>query len=426
MPDMMKSDRGFAKRATTGKKMDQVRRALAFASENNMRQWFLGIVEAIGGEIRHAGDVHWGYSAKPLALSGTDRIIPFPASGGGGAEEIAEAAAYFRAKRVRPWCTCGGVMTSEALRRSLKWNGIDFSFAGICMATDLVETPPFEPVPLEFEIRPIHDLDPESLVAHPSHGALDKEPALNSTRAEFALGRADPRRAQSFGLFIDGRLVGSSMLFVKDGIAGIYNVATLPEFRRRHGALAVVDAALREARRMGIATAVLQTSLAMGSLYARLGFETVSRFDHWIGDESFETGDQPTGGDESIDAEMCMIKAAGGQFEEALAAIARDPGLAHARLPGAAGGTLLHLASYHGLGELVQPLIDAGADLNARDTVYDGTPFGWATTGLAKDGPVFKRDQYKIAKLLLAAGAEPPEDQLEWFANYERDAVGQR
>jgi peptide-methionine (S)-S-oxide reductase len=40
--------------------------------------------------------------------------------------------------------------------------------------------------------------------------------------------------------------------------------------------------------------------------------------------------------------------------------------------------TALHQAVYSGSLDSVKILVDAGADLNAKDRMYDGTPLGWA------------------------------------------------
>lgn len=71
------------------------------------------------------------------------------------------------------------------------------------------------------------------------------------------------------------------------------------------------------------------------------------------------------------------------------------------------GDTALHAASYLGDAESVKALIQAGADLEAKDTEYQGTPLGWvdhaAMNGFRKEG-----DYVACAKLLLEAGAKAP------------------
>lgn len=89
-----------------------------------------------------------------------------------------------------------------------------------------------------------------------------------------ALG-ADPAadaRVQFFAVLRDGRPVSTSMLYLADGLAGIYCVATLPEERGKGlGAHATAEA-LRAARRLGYRVGVLQSSPAGHSVYLGLGF----------------------------------------------------------------------------------------------------------------------------------------------------------
>ena len=49
-----------------------------------------------------------------------------------------------------------------------------------------------------------------------------------------------------------------------------------------------------------------------------------------------------------------------------------------ARAHDADGATALHHAAFNGHRELVAALVDAGAELNARDAIHDATPSGWA------------------------------------------------
>jgi hypothetical protein len=66
------------------------------------------------------------------------------------------------------------------------------------------------------------------------------------------------------------------------------------------------------------------------------------------------------------------------------ALIASDAGLVRAR--DEQGATALHVAAFHGHRTIVELLLDAGADLNARDETYTGTPAGWAIHHLRERG----------------------------------------
>jgi ankyrin repeat protein len=50
------------------------------------------------------------------------------------------------------------------------------------------------------------------------------------------------------------------------------------------------------------------------------------------------------------------------------------------------GATALHYAAFDGLREIVQLLLDRGAEINSRDTQFGATPAGWAIEYLRETG----------------------------------------
>ena len=97
------------------------------------------------------------------------------------------------------------------------------------------------------------------------------------TRLADAVGYGRDRPWRRFAGTIDGRAVGSSGLMVSARVAGIYNVATDPEFRRRGIASAMTGRALREARDRGYQVAILGASPMGLPVYSRMGFAEVCR-----------------------------------------------------------------------------------------------------------------------------------------------------
>ena len=84
---------------------------------------------------------------------------------------------------------------------------------------------------------------------------------------------APDARTQFFAIRRNGRHVATSMLYLADGLAGVYCVATLLEERGKGLGAHVTAEALRAAHRQGYRVGVLQSSPDGHSVYLGLGFE---------------------------------------------------------------------------------------------------------------------------------------------------------
>lgn len=80
---------------------------------------------------------------------------------------------------------------------------------------------------------------------------------------------------QFFAIQSEGKLVAASLLYLANGLAGIYCVATLPDERGKGLGAHVTAEALRIAQQLGYGVGVLQASAAGYSVYQRLGFRDV-------------------------------------------------------------------------------------------------------------------------------------------------------
>lgn len=87
---------------------------------------------------------------------------------------------------------------------------------------------------------------------------------------------------QGFVGYIDGQPVATSALFVTDGVAGVYNVATLPEYRRMGLGEAMTWHAVRKGLEAGCAIASLQASAMGQPVYARMGFRNIAPYETYI------------------------------------------------------------------------------------------------------------------------------------------------
>jgi len=97
----------------------------------------------------------------------------------------------------------------------------------------------------------------------------------------FALHRAiglDPARSHEMYLArIDGEAVGMATLVTDCGVATLQNLATREKARRRGVGTALTRHVMREGRKRGLATGVLQASTMGQGIYRTIGFREVGR-----------------------------------------------------------------------------------------------------------------------------------------------------
>jgi len=78
------------------------------------------------------------------------------------------------------------------------------------------------------------------------------------------------------------RPAGAGMLFCRGDMAGIYNMCTLPEFRGRGVATAVLAACIQDAQRLGVRYVGLTPTVMGRPLYERLGFREIYQEQYFV------------------------------------------------------------------------------------------------------------------------------------------------
>lgn len=79
---------------------------------------------------------------------------------------------------------------------------------------------------------------------------------------------------------IDGEAIGTSMMFLSSGVAGLYQVEVSPEHRRRRIGTAMTLAPMEDARQLGYRIAVLQASKMGAPVYRKIGFKSYFRYNY--------------------------------------------------------------------------------------------------------------------------------------------------
>jgi GNAT superfamily N-acetyltransferase len=146
------------------------------------------------------------------------------------------------------------------------------------MAADLHADPPSSAAPgAAIEVEPVEDaaaMGTWSGVLCDSFGAPRRfGDAFVNLAAAIGLDARSPFR--HFLARVDGEPVATCSLFLGAGVAGIYDVATLPERRRRGLGSLVTRTAMNEARALGYRMAILHSSTTGLGIYRALGFRQV-------------------------------------------------------------------------------------------------------------------------------------------------------
>ena len=100
--------------------------------------------------------------------------------------------------------------------------------------------------------------------------------------ARFFVGAIFNQKFRTYLALLDGKPVGTSQLFLSEGVAGIYNVTCKPEARGQGIGSAITLAPLLEARQMGYRIGILQASKEGYDVYRRLGFQDYGKLSVYL------------------------------------------------------------------------------------------------------------------------------------------------
>jgi ribosomal protein S18 acetylase RimI-like enzyme len=82
-----------------------------------------------------------------------------------------------------------------------------------------------------------------------------------------------------YALLVEGQVVATGSLHLGAGVAGLYNIATRPDYRQHGLGTAITLLIYEEAKKMGYRIGTLQTTYPNAlRLYHRIGFEVYCKF----------------------------------------------------------------------------------------------------------------------------------------------------
>ncbi|HUP27407.1 MAG TPA: GNAT family N-acetyltransferase [Chloroflexia bacterium] len=202
-------------------------------------------------------------------------------------DQIEETLSHFKARQMPMLWWTGPGTTPPDLGEHLSAHGLIPAGSPPGMAADLEKLGDDLPTPTGFTVEQVRDAETLKQCASVL-GKVFEFPefvveALAAVLLSHGLDADQP--AQNFAGFLDGKVVATSTLFMAGGVAGIYNVGTLPEVRGKGIGAAMTLAAMLEARSRGYRVAILHASEFGYNIYRRLGFQdycTMNMF-AWLG-----------------------------------------------------------------------------------------------------------------------------------------------
>lgn len=193
-----------------------------------------------------------------------------------GVDEIVDnALAHFRSMKIRKlsWLAREGAKSIE-LDNALRANGMTYreSFATE-MAVELSLLPENHRRCPGLQIVPVEDECMLRQWIHVASIGFKISGEFEKVWYDFFEDAIFNPYFRTYLALLNGKPVGTSQLFLSEGVAGIYNVTCIPEARGKGIGSAVTLAPLLEARKLGYRIGTLQASKQGYNVYRGLGFQ---------------------------------------------------------------------------------------------------------------------------------------------------------
>lgn len=200
-------------------------------------------------------------------------------------EQIEEALTHFRSRNLPMTWFTGPTTEPDDLGARLEAHALvheEPEAPG--MAVDLLTLNETVPVPRGLTIEPMNDIERYRTYADVLVAGFGMPDFVGQAFVDILIsagfGEDSPWRAYLGS--INGKPMGTSLLSLTGGVAGIYNVATLAEARGQGIGAAMTLTPLLEARQMGYRVGVLQSSQMGVKVYRRLGFREYCKIGNYI------------------------------------------------------------------------------------------------------------------------------------------------
>lgn len=190
-------------------------------------------------------------------------------------DKVEAALAAFGEPRLPLTWWIGPATQPPQLGKVLLAHGLVHALDAPGMAIDLRELKAMAPSPAQFTITPL--TDPEGIEhwvqTFATCSQFDEQAKQIWLTVHRHLGLKHAASCRYYVGWLGNLPVATSLLFLHNGVAGIYQVATLPEHRGQGIGTAMTSVPLCEALGQGYRIGVLESSQMAISLYRSLGFQ---------------------------------------------------------------------------------------------------------------------------------------------------------
>jgi ribosomal protein S18 acetylase RimI-like enzyme len=253
--------------------------ALATAAKDNLYAFFRCVGGSSRAEFSEAGGLaRWHTQVPHPWFNGVLSTRP-PVN---GERAVQDALGYFDSRDVASFTWwLAPRLPAAAWEPHLHRRGFRYDNSTPGMAADLGKLKPGSAAPAGLSIRPVEDLPTLQEWARTFITGYELPGSLATVLFDLMAGLGLDLPLRHYLGYLDGVPVTASTLFLGAGVAGIYNVATVPE-ARGHGLGSLLTLSpLQEAQTLGYRAGVLQSSEMGFPVYRRLGFEKVCIIDHF-------------------------------------------------------------------------------------------------------------------------------------------------